>query len=127
MLAACTFGATIPSSDLQRSRQFYELVLGLVPERDLEAEVVYRAGNSLLDVYPSPHAGSASHTLGSFVVDDIRAMVDELRLRGVTFEDYDDPGLRTDDGIAQLGPDKVAWFKDPDGNLLSLTQEDAKG
>jgi len=125
VLSDSPFGATIPSGDLPRSRRFYEQVLGLVPARDLEGEVVYRAGNTVFDVYPSQHAGSAQHTLGSFVVRDIRAAVDGLRARGVTFEEYDLPGLKTVDGVAQVGPDRVAWFRDPDGNILSLTQENA--
>ena len=51
---------------------------------------------------------------------DIEAIVSELRSRGVKFEDYDVTGLKTVDGIAQFGPEKVAWFRDPDGNILSI-------
>ena len=115
--------ATIPTADLARARRFYQGMLGLRPHRDLGPEVVYRAGSTYLDVYVTESAGSARHTLGSFVVQDIQATTKALRARGVMFEAYDLPGLKTIDGIAQLGPDKVAWFKDPDGNILSLTQE----
>ena len=77
-------------------------------------------------MYVTEAAGLARHTLGSFVVDDIQATTNALRAHGVTFEAYDLPGLKTVDGIARLGPDAVAWFKDPDGNILSLTQENAQ-
>jgi catechol 2,3-dioxygenase-like lactoylglutathione lyase family enzyme len=123
MLTNAPFYATIPTKDLQRARDFYEHVLGVTPERELERETVYRAGASLFDVYLTEAAGSARHTLGSFIVESIEAEVAELRNRGVSFEEYDLPGLKTVNGVVQLGPDKVAWFKDPDGNILSLTQE----
>ena len=127
LMGDTSFYATIPTSDLERARQFYESVLGLTPIRDLGPEVVYRAGSSEFDVYTTESAGTAQHTLGTFVVGDIRAVVDGLRARGVVFEEYDFPGLKMEDGVAQLGPDKVAWFKDPDGNILALTQENATG
>ena len=125
MLADSSFFATIPTKDLDRAREFYGAVLGLTPVRDLGEEVVYRAGKTEFDVYPTQSAGTAQHTLGTFIVEDVRAAVDDLRTRGVTFEEYDFPGLTTEDGVAQVGPDKVAWFKDPDGNILALTQENA--
>jgi catechol 2,3-dioxygenase-like lactoylglutathione lyase family enzyme len=125
MLTETPFYADIPTADLERARRFYEGTLGLTQHRDLGPEVVYRAGSSYLAVYTTEAAGSARHTLGSFLVDDIQVTATALRARGVVFEEYDVPGLKTIDGIAQLGPDKVAWFKDPDGNILSLTQENA--
>jgi catechol 2,3-dioxygenase-like lactoylglutathione lyase family enzyme len=126
MLTDTPFYATIPTRDLQRARTFYEKILGLIPARELERETVYRAGITSFDVYLTDSAGSARHTLGSFIVENIEATVAELRSRGVTFEEYDLPGLTTVNGVAQLGPDKVAWFKDPDGNILSLTQEEVR-
>jgi catechol 2,3-dioxygenase-like lactoylglutathione lyase family enzyme len=125
VLTETPFYAIIPTADLERARRFYERMLGLTPHRDLGQEVVYRAGSTYLDVYITEAAGSARHTLGSFVVDDIEATTNALRARGLTLEAYDLPGLKTIDGIARLGPEKVAWFKDPDGNILSLTQENA--
>ena len=123
MLTNVPFYATIPTKDLQRARNFYEQILGVTPERELERETVYRAGSSFFDVYLTEAAGSGRHTLGSFIVENIEAAVAELRNRGVSFEEYDLPGLKTVNGVAQLGPDKIAWFKDLDGNILSLTQE----
>jgi catechol 2,3-dioxygenase-like lactoylglutathione lyase family enzyme len=127
MLSDRPFGTTIPVSDLQRARHFYEQVLGLeaVREKADEQEVVYRAGGGLLAVYRSAHAGHAQHTLGSFLVEDIDTTVAQLRERGVVFEHYDLPGLKTENGIAVIGKDKAAWFKDPDGNVLAISQENA--
>ena len=125
MLGAVRFGANIPVRSIASARQFYEGILGVLPVRVLDHEVIYRSGGVLFAIYETEAAGMASHTLGTFSgVDDIEVVVGELRLRGVLFEEYDSPGLRTVDGIAQLGPDKVAWFRDQDGNLLSIDDAD---
>jgi catechol 2,3-dioxygenase-like lactoylglutathione lyase family enzyme len=114
----------IPVSDLDDARHFYEDVLGIPSVRESETEILYRAGDTRFAVYPSEGAGSARHTLGSFIVEDIETVAAELRSRGVVFEEYDTPELKTVEGIARLGPDKVAFFKDPSGNILALVQED---
>ena len=75
----------------------------------------------LVELVPE-YAGTAQHTLGAFMVQDIDATVAELRGKGVTFEDYDLPGLKTVNGIAELGGIRGAWFKDPEGNILSVVQ-----
>jgi catechol 2,3-dioxygenase-like lactoylglutathione lyase family enzyme len=124
MLNESPLYAVIPVSDLLDARRFYEEVLGIAPVRESETEILYRAGDTRFAVYPSQGAGSARHTLGSFIVDDIEPVVAELRSRGVVFEEYDEPDLKTVNGIARLGPDEVAFFKDPRGNILSLVQED---
>ncbi|HYZ11890.1 MAG TPA: VOC family protein [Actinomycetota bacterium] len=121
-LSDWTFGATIPAKDLARARKFYEEVLGLEVFREDPAGITYQAGDSALFLYQTEFAGTAQHTLGGFRVSDIEATVADLRARGVTFEDYDMPGLKTVNGIAELGGEKGAWFKDPDGNILSLSQ-----
>jgi len=88
--------------------------------------VQYRcAEDSVLHIYLSPeHAGKSTATLASWGVDDIERVVEELTKRGVTFEHYDEPGLKTDEkGIATFeGDAKVAYFKDPDGNTLSIAR-----
>ena len=124
MLAESPLYAVIPVSDLEEARRFYEEVLGIAPVRESETEILYRAGGTRFALYPSEGAGSARHTLGSFIVEDIETVAAELRLRGVGFEEYDTPELKTENGIARLGPDKVAFFKDPSGNVLALVQED---
>ena len=67
-----------------------------------------------------PTAGDAQHTLASWEVSDVRAAVDQLRSRGVRFEDYDLPQVKTEDGIATAGDYQKAWFRDPDGNILRI-------
>ena len=124
MLGDSPLYAVIPVSDLKEARRFYEEVLGIPPVRQSETEILYRAGDTRFAVYPSQGAGSARHTLGSFIVEDIEAVVAELGSRGVVFEEYDEPELKTVNGIARLGPDDVAFFKDPSGNILALVQED---
>jgi catechol 2,3-dioxygenase-like lactoylglutathione lyase family enzyme len=115
--------ATIPVSDIDRARQFYGGTLGFEVERDTEGGVMYRSGATRFFVYPSRFR-AGGHTQLSWIVPDIKAEVAELRSKGVQFEQYDNiPGLRMVDGVVQSGPDVwTAWFKDPDGNLLGLTQ-----
>ena len=125
MLADSPLFPTIPTRDLDRARGFYEGVLGLPVLRDKGFELIFRAGDVEVDVYASEGAGTAEHTLAAFIVDDIENIVRGLRERGVVFEQYDLPDLKTVNGIADLGPDKSAWFKDPDGNLLNLSELDA--
>lgn len=116
--------STIPVSDRARAKQFYGETLGLPVERDTEGGTMYRSGGTRLFVYPSRYK-AAGHTQMSWFVSDIKAEVALLRAKGIHFEEYDVPGLPMEDGIAQSAPHvKTAWFKDPDGNLLGLTQID---
>ena len=119
-------GAGLAVSDMGRAREFYEGKLGLRVSIDSSDNLQYRcAENSVFHIYLSPeHAGKSTATLASWGVDDIEKVVDELTRRGVTFEQYDEPGLKTDEtGIATFeGDAKVAYFKDPDGNTLSIAR-----
>jgi catechol 2,3-dioxygenase-like lactoylglutathione lyase family enzyme len=104
--------------------EFYEQKLGLTPGRAQsdESRMYACGGDTGLHVYASgAHAGTAGATLATWYVPDIERVVDELIARGVTFERYDDPALKTDRrGIHDLGDGRVAWFKDPDGNTLAV-------
>jgi catechol 2,3-dioxygenase-like lactoylglutathione lyase family enzyme len=119
-------GAGLAVSDMDRAREFYEGKLGLRVAIDSPGHVQYRcAEDSVLHTYLSPeHAGTCTATLASWGVDDVERVVDELTERGVAFERYDEPGLKTDErGIATFeGDAKVAYFKDPDGHTLSIAQ-----
>lgn len=122
-IGRASFFANIPTTDMAAMRDFYEHVLGLELAREHPAGVAFRTGQSYIELYPSGAAGQAQHTLGSFEVDDIDAAVANLRGRGVTFEEYDFPQLKTVAGIALFpGGTKAAWFKDPDGNTLGIVQ-----
>jgi catechol 2,3-dioxygenase-like lactoylglutathione lyase family enzyme len=113
---------TIPVSDLGRARRFYDTTLGLTPVLVTEGGIMYRTGATQFFVYPSAYRASG-HTQMSWIVGDIKAEVAALKAKGIAFEEYDMPGVKTVDGIAQSGPAVwTAYFRDPDGNLLGLTQ-----
>ena len=125
MPAEWSFGTTIPAKDLDGTRRFYEDVLGVQVITEDPGGILYRSGDSTFSLYPTEYAGTAQHTLGAFMVNDVEAAVADLRGKGVTFEEYDMPGLKTVNGIAELGGFKGAWFKDPEGNILSVVQTPA--
>ena len=118
--------AAVAVSDLERAREFYEGKLGLSVSIDSGDNLQYRcAEGSLIHVYLSPeHAGKSTATLAGWGVDDVERVVDELTSRGVTFERYDEGPIITDEkGIATFeGGARVAYFRDPDGNTLSVAQ-----
>ena len=113
---------TIPVSNLQETRRFYEDNLGLEIEMETPAGIFYRSGSTRLLVFPSSGKANGTHTQAGWRVADIRAEVSSLRQKGVTFEEYDLPGLKTVDGVADTGTIKAAWFKDPEGNLFGIAQ-----
>ena len=121
MFETATAHATIAVTDLDRARKFYEGTLGFKVKDDRSDGVTYSdASGGWFLVYPSQFAGTAKSTYMSFEVSDLEEAVKELRGRGVVFEEYDMPGLKTVDGIAEIQGVKGAWFKDPDGNILSV-------
>jgi catechol-2,3-dioxygenase len=122
MLKDHDVGAVLPAEDLERARRFYEGTLGFEPDSADPQGVMYRSGSSLFTVYPTQYAGLAQHTQVGWLVEDLRAMVTELRERGIRFEEYDFPGLKTEDGIADLESELAAWFKDSEGNILGIFQ-----
>jgi catechol 2,3-dioxygenase-like lactoylglutathione lyase family enzyme len=124
MFESATSHATIAVSDLDRAKKFYEGTLGLKVLDERSDGIRYQAGGGTwFLVYPSQFAGTAKSTYASFEVADVEGAVKELRDRGVVFEDYDMPGLKTVDGIAEIQGVKGAWFKDPDGNILAVGQQ----
>jgi catechol 2,3-dioxygenase-like lactoylglutathione lyase family enzyme len=114
---------TIPTSDPERLRPFYEETLGLPVEQVTPGGIFYRAGNgTVLAVTRSGGSASGTHTQAGFRVDDIEREVAELRTRGVVFEEYDLPNVSMTDGIARMPAGLAAWFKDPDGNLIAMIE-----
>ena len=111
----------IAVKDLDRARKFYEDTLGLKPVDEQGSEVVtLKSGDTIFNVYRSEFAGTNKATALNFDVDDIDAEVRELKDKGVMFEHYELEGL-TPKGDVYVGEGmKTAWFKDPDGNILSL-------
>ncbi len=114
--------ATLAVSDLQRARDFYENTLGLEAIEETPGAILYRSGESVVLVYPSEYAGTNKATAASWAVgDDFDASVQDLKARGVTFEQYDDLPETTREGdVHVMGEFKAVWFKDPDGNILNL-------
>ena len=123
MLGDRDAAATLAVSDLDRARAFYEDTLGLTPAMENPGAVLYRSGASIVLVYPSAYAGTNQATAASWAVgDDFDAIVDGLRGKGVAFERYDDlPDTTREGDVHLMGEFKSAWFKDPDGNILNLT------
>ena len=112
----------LPVEDLARARAFYEEKLGLKPAEDNPGGLLYRLeGGGEFLLYPSGNR-PGGHTQANISVGDVTALVGELRSRGVVFEEYDLPGLKTADGIATAGPHHSAWFKDSEGNIIGLMQ-----
>ena len=118
--------AAVAVSDLERAREFYEGKLGLSVSIDSGDNLQYRcAEGTVFHVYLSPeHAGKSTATLAGWGVNDVERVVDELSARGVAFERYNEGPIITDEkGIATFeGGAKVAYFRDPDGNTLSIAQ-----
>jgi predicted enzyme related to lactoylglutathione lyase len=113
----------IPVADVHRARTFYEGTLGLTPTEEFAGGVIYECGKgSWVFMYPSPGAGTSKASTAFWEVDDVAAEVAELKTRGVVFEEYDMPGLKTVNGILTAGGAKTAWFKDSEGNILAVSQ-----
>jgi len=112
---------TIPASDLDRAREFYEEKLGFTPASVAPGGVFYEsAGGTRFLVYPSRSAGTNQATTAGWAVEDIEATVTDLVDRGVTMERYE--GTTDEHGIATFGPLRSAWFKDTEGNILGVVQ-----
>ena len=122
MLGASMVVATVPVGDLEQAKEFYGGTLGLTILWENPASVRFRCGDSSqLSVFRRPSTVT-EHTLAHFEVTDIEAAVRDLESRGVTLIDYTEGPLKTTNHIAQLGPARGAWFRDPDGNTLGLRQ-----
>ncbi len=131
MLANVDVAARIPAQDLERAKSFYRDKLGLEPSEERPGGLRYVCGTGKFSLFESAGAASGDHTQMAWEVDDIEATVAELRSRGVVFEEFDVPGIKTVDGIAEVVGnypssggvgEKAAWFRDSEGNLLGIGQ-----
>ena len=129
MLSSGRTATRLPAQDLERARRFYSEKLGLEPVEERPGGLLYRCGESEFALFASAGASSGDHTQMGWEVDDIEATVRELRARGVVFEEYDFPGIRTVDGIADIEGnypskggkgERAVWFRDSEGNLLGI-------
>jgi catechol 2,3-dioxygenase-like lactoylglutathione lyase family enzyme len=114
--------ATIAVRDLKTAKAFYEGKLGLeLTDSQEEGTVSYKCGNSTLLVYESQFAGTNKATAATWIAgDDVEGVVKALKAKGVGFEHYDMPDTRREGDIHIAGNMKVAWFKDPDGNIHAI-------
>ncbi len=122
MLRNASIHAYIPVSDVHRARAFYEQKVGLVPKEEYAGGVLYECGGAEVFLYPTPNAGTSKASQAFWSVRDIEAEVAELKSRGVRFEEYDTPHLKTKNGIATGRGAKTAWFKDTEGNTMAVSQ-----
>ena len=125
MLGKADATPMIAVKDLDRARKFYEETLGLEAKEEMGGEVLtVKSGQTPITVYRSEFAGTNKATALTFAVDDIDSEVSDLKGKGIFFEKYDVEGLTPKGDIYEgEGGFKTAWFKDPDGNILSLVEE----
>lgn len=124
MLATAHLTTILPVAEMDRARRFYEQSLGLTPvggRSDGSFEMRTRDGATIA-LIPRPGRGKSEYTALSFEVPDVRAEIADLERRGVAFEDYDLPGLKTVDHVFRSDDALCAWFCDPEGNILCLHQ-----
>jgi catechol 2,3-dioxygenase-like lactoylglutathione lyase family enzyme len=125
MLSRAPVSVTLPFQGLAKAAPFYEGLLGLerIGGSPEEGWLEFEAGDgTTLDVFESDSPKSGD-TAATFQVDDLAAEMAELRKKGVRFEDYDLPDVKTVNGVATMDGMKAAWFKDPGGNVLGLAQD----
>jgi predicted enzyme related to lactoylglutathione lyase len=126
MLQDCPMYSYIPAKDVARARRFYEDKVGLKPKQGIAGGVVYEFGKgTACFLYPTENAGTSKASQAFWQVEDIEREVAELKKRGVKFEEYDMPDMKTKNSIFTGGGAKAAWFKDSEGNILAVIQEDA--
>jgi catechol 2,3-dioxygenase-like lactoylglutathione lyase family enzyme len=113
--------ANLAVKDLDRAKHFYQDTLGLeLVDTEGDELMVFKSGSSLLNVYRSKYAGTNQATAVTWGVPDVESEVRSLKEKGVKFEHYDMPGLKREGDIHIGDQMKVAWFKDPDGNILNI-------
>ncbi|MEV4616651.1 VOC family protein [Kitasatospora sp. NPDC049258] len=122
MLSDAPLQAVVPVGDIDRAKRFYRDTLGLSVSREGAEGVGFSCGGTQFELYETPSAGQAAHTLASWKVADLDAEMADLRTRGIVFEEYDLPGLKTLDGVAESDGMRAAWFKDTEGNILCVNE-----
>lgn len=123
MLSDFRTHATLPVVDMERAKEFYVGKLGFKVETENPAAVfLAAAGDSRFTLFKTPNENRAGHTQMGVSVQNIEQVVADLKSRGVQFEEYDYPTLKTTDSVAETGAGRAAWFKDPEGNMIGLIQ-----
>lgn len=112
--------------NLDEAKRFYDQMLGLPVSESDEGLILQTKGGIEVFIYPKPDHTPATFTVLNFVVDDVDRAVDELTKLGIRFQLYDKGELKTDDRGVFQGKPKIAWFKDPAGNFLSILENNSK-
>ncbi len=113
----------LPAADLGRARTYYHDKLGLDPEDERGGSLVYRPfPGSAFEIYETSNAGTAQNTQMCWVTDDLDGEMSALRSKGVVFEEYDFPGMKTENGVATLEGLRSAWFRDSEGNFICVSE-----
>ena len=122
MLGEKDAAANIAVRNLEAAKKFYQDILGLTQVGSEGNElIVFKSGNSTINVYHSQYAGTNQATAVTWTVgEDMEDVVQALKTKGITFEHYDMQDMKRDGDIYVTGDMKVAWFKDPDGNILNI-------
>jgi catechol 2,3-dioxygenase-like lactoylglutathione lyase family enzyme len=122
MLTKAAVTTILPVKDMDRARRFYAEQLGLEPKGfAADGNFLFACGaDAHIALITKPEGTKAEHTALSFEVRQIERVIAELQGRGVVFEDYDFPNLKTVDHVCVLGSEKAAWFKDTEGNYLCV-------
>ena len=112
--------------NLDEAKRFYDQMLGLPVSESDEGLILQTKGGIEVFIYPKPDHTPATFTVLNFIVDDVDRAVDELTKLGIRFQIYDKGDLKTDDRGVFQGKPKIAWFKDPAGNFLSILENNSK-
>jgi catechol 2,3-dioxygenase-like lactoylglutathione lyase family enzyme len=125
MLGNRDAAANIAVKNLEKSKKFYEDILGLTQiGAEGQEVIVFKSGNSTVNVYQSQYAGTNHATAVTWTVGaNMENIVRELRAKGITFEHYDMPDMKREGDVHIAGDMKAAWFKDPDGNILNIINQ----
>jgi len=126
MLSDYQIGAMIPATDLARAKAFYTDTLGFKVVEDQPEGVTFESGGIRFDIYPTRVGAGSGATVAGWLVDNLEAEMDDLRRRGVTFDEYDRPDFNTGNGSAEIGGVRGGWFKDSEGNVLAVIQDTSK-
>lgn len=124
MLHKAPLWAVVAVTDMERAKKFYTKTVGIsVTNDEVPGTLLFGCADGTgLVVYEKPGMIPSDNTVAGWNVSDLDAEINELRAKGLTFEDYDAPDLKTENGVATFGTVKSAWFKDPDGNIFAINQ-----
>jgi catechol 2,3-dioxygenase-like lactoylglutathione lyase family enzyme len=113
----------LPAADLDRARSFYHEKLGMDPDEMRDGTIVFHPfPGGAFEIYETPNAGTAQNTQMGWVTDDLDGEMSVMRSHGVVFEEYDFPGMKTENGVVSNDTMRSAWFRDSEGNFICISQ-----